>query len=452
MSIIFSIQTYQNKSVQPSVSMQFDQSGGTLGRAIGNELVLEDPGKYISRIHARVDFHDDAFYFTDVGHNPSLVNDYPLQRGKPVLLTDGNVLQIGEYRLSICQPVPAAALPPSPLQLTPVAAFFSAQIGAKDSLSNASILMVDSRRGFAPDLNGALGWAPVLAGFDPCRGAASDHVAPENQIFQLPTAAMSAPAPRPVLTAIPEDYDLLSGCVAPRVVATTLAAPVDAGMVPPTVNGGGVQCVADSLASPAAPEAAAAGRAVIAALLDGLGLSDLQRNCSDVELAQLVGAMLREASKGTMGLLLARTMSKRVSRLEMTMMASEANNPLKFFPSVEMALRQMLGSSHPGYLAPVQAYRHAYDDLKAHELATLAGMRAALHNLLQRFDPAVMEARMAPPSLFEKLSPAHRKARLWDAMAALHQEMAHEADTEFQRWFGEQFSFAYEAQMQRLEP
>ena len=81
---------------QPVVK-QFDQSGGAIGRTSGNDLVLDDPSKYISRVHAKVDFRDGGYYLSDVGSNPILVNERPLGRGQPMLLADNDRLMIGDY-------------------------------------------------------------------------------------------------------------------------------------------------------------------------------------------------------------------------------------------------------------------------------------------------------------------------------------------------------------------
>ena len=185
-------------------------------------------------------------------------------------------------------------------------------------------------------------------------------------------------------------------------------------------------------------------------MLRGLGISGLDTQLAAPALAELVGAMLREATVGTMEVLTARAMTKRASRLEMTMIGSVANNPLKFFPDAEHALTQMLASPHPGYMAPVKAYANAYDDLKAHELAMMAGMNGALSGVLQRFDPSVIEQRLQVPGVMDKLLVSNRKAKLWDRLVALYEEMSNEADDDFQRLFGEKFGVAYEEQMHRL--
>jgi type VI secretion system protein len=181
-----------------------------------------------------------------------------------------------------------------------------------------------------------------------------------------------------------------------------------------------------------------------------LGQPSLTPSKSPAETAELVGAMLREATAGTLSVLLARAMTKRESRLEMTVLGAQANNPLKFFPDAESALAQMLTNAMSGYMPPVKSIGSAFEDLKAHELAVIAGMRAALDGVLARFNPALIEARMEPAGVMDKMLVASRKARMWDKMVELYDDILREADDDFQHLFGEKFSAAYEDQIGRL--
>jgi type VI secretion system protein len=147
---------------------------------------------------------------------------------------------------------------------------------------------------------------------------------------------------------------------------------------------------------------------------------------------------------------MARALMKKESRIDMTMLSVQANNPLKFFPNADGALTQMLTGAMAGYMAPQDAMAGAFDDLRAHELAVIAGMRAALAAVLHRFDPAHIEARLGVPTALDRMLASNRKARLWDRLVALYGDIAREADDDLQRLFGEKFSAAYEEQVARL--
>jgi type VI secretion system FHA domain protein len=272
-----------------------------------------------------------------------------------------------------------------------------------------------------------------------------------------PVAAPVAPAQAPVREPVvppPANVPAATVPVAPATVAQAPLAPL------PVVPAPAARTPAPRAAAPAAPATqtvastaattSAADGAVMQALLNGLGLPDLKTKLSDADLAELVGRMLRGAVGGTMEVLLARSMTKREIRIEATMLAQKGNNPMKFFPDPEQALTQMLTNAWAGYLPGVKAVNDAFDDLKAHELATIAGMRAALAGVLARFDPEEIEARLAVPTVMDKMLASNRKAKMWDQMVGLYRQMSSEADDDFQRLFGEKFAQAYEEQCNRL--
>ncbi|MCC2974187.1 type VI secretion system-associated FHA domain protein TagH [Massilia sp. IC2-476] len=461
MSLTLSVHTYRDAAPSQPLFRRFDRLGGALGRSAGNELVLDDPGKYISRVHARIEFRDGAYCLVDVGSNPSLVNERPVGPGRHVALADGDRITIGDYQLVasvVTEAVPT--LPPSPLQDITAAAPSAPALPANpdDSLAGAGILDVGGdplNPSFDPLGLNLFGSAPTPAPIEPAwRGAESDHVPPELAPFPaaaLPSAPVAPPPPPAAATgpmAIPDDYDPLADFLPPRVQATPAPTPAPT-MPPPPPTPAPVEATA--IAPPAPPRSSnAADDPVIAALMRGLGLEELNTRRSAEEIAELAGSMLREATAGTMGVLMGRAMTKRESRLDMTMISSQANNPLKFFPDADSALTQMVNGSMPGYMPAPRAFANAFDDLKAHELAIMAGMRAALAGVLKRFDPAAIEARLDVPSVMDKMLSSNRKAKMWDRMVELYTEMAREADSDFHRLFGEAFAVAYEEQVQLL--
>jgi type VI secretion system FHA domain protein len=501
------ILSYRNQAVPPAPPVRFGAAGGAIGRSPENELVLDDPSKYISRVHARVFARDGAFVLEDLGSNASVVNDRPLGKGQQVALANGDRVLIGDYLLQavldaapaapplaaapvndaalpLFEPPPAAVpvqLPPLDFGAPPVApaapapAFF-------DPLAGASILDVGAGPGLGSD-DDPLGLnlfsaAPAA----PARAAESDHISPE--LAALPRAAFAPayvppPATAPISGgfAIPHDYDPLADlfpAAAPVVAAVAPAsapapAPLPVTPVPAAAAQPAVQPHADDTAvameappilapapapapAPAQPSPAssASEAAVLQALLRGLGLPNLQPQRPATEVAETVGAMLRIATEGTIDVLMARALTKKESRIDMTMLSVRANNPLKFFPHADGALTQMLTGAMAGYMAPEEAMAGAFDDLRAHELAVIAGMRAALGAVLQRFDPAKIEARLAVPTVMDKMLSSNRKAKLWDRLVELYGEIAREADDDLQRLYGEKFSEAYEDQVARL--
>jgi type VI secretion system FHA domain protein len=95
--------------------------------------------------------------------------------------------------------------------------------------------------------------------------------------------------------------------------------------------------------------------------------------------------------------------------------------------------------------------RDAFDDLRAHQLGLMAGMKAALEGMLQRFDPQQLETQIAGRAGLAGLIPATRKARLWEAYQQLFGQLSAEAQDDVDALFGKAFLRAYQDQLDRLQ-
>ena len=81
----------------------------------------------------------------------------------------------------------------------------------------------------------------------------------------------------------------------------------------------------------------------------------------------------------------------------------------------------------------------------------IAGMRAALAQVLARFEPEALERKLKPAGMLESILPNQRKARLWDAFSELFVDLSREAQDDFQSLFGKAFLQAYEDEVARLK-
>jgi type VI secretion system FHA domain protein len=181
------------------------------------------------------------------------------------------------------------------------------------------------------------------------------------------------------------------------------------------------------------------------ALLDGLGLTSLpDRDHLDPEFMRLLGRLLRVGTQGTIDLISARAAVKREVRANVTVIAPERNNPLKFSPDSEVGLMYLLGRPYPGFMAPVEAMREAYADLYSHQMGIVSGMRSALGHVLERFDPETIATTAQRNGLIEGLLAVGHKARLWDAYGRYFQNTREQAEDRFQDFFGAVFLDAYD--------
>ena len=88
-------------------------------------------------------------------------------------------------------------------------------------------------------------------------------------------------------------------------------------------------------------------------------------------------------------LLQARNEAKRLTRStsQTTIQATE-NNPLKFSPTAEDAMRILFGPKTHSYLDASRAFTQGFDDLKSHQLKTYMAMQHAVTMLVADLDPA----------------------------------------------------------------
>ena len=299
--------------------------------------------------------------------------------------------------------------------------------------------------------------APLAAGMTISLGAYTLQVLDEPVGVGL--TRPGAPAVAPARAAVPAPQQPASGGVA----APAMPAPRQPAVVP---------APAPALATPPAPASSAGERAevdfvvgdtgeiersALAAAVQGDWARALQQGLGVTtggltpEHVQRVGELLRAMTSGTLELLTARMVAKRELGAAATQLRTRENNPLKFSPDVNAALSHLLGPAERGFLAPQAAVTEAFDDLRAHQVALLAGMRAALDTVMSRFDPTALEQRLAPGGALENLIPANRRARLWSAYGEEYARIVSEIEDDFDALLGRAFLKAYQAQLQALE-
>ena len=81
----------------------FREDGGTIRRSLQNDWILPDPDRFISSLHATIDFQGGAYYLADISSNGVYVNDEiePLGRGNPRRLFHNDKLRMGDFEFHI---------------------------------------------------------------------------------------------------------------------------------------------------------------------------------------------------------------------------------------------------------------------------------------------------------------------------------------------------------------
>jgi len=273
--------------------------------------------------------------------------------------------------------------------------------------------------------------------------------APPEPAFDAPAGAASVvdspPFDEPLWSALREpDAPLTSPSAAPAAPPAAVVAPTPRMAAGPAAAEPGPLTVA---APAALPGGDASG---LAAFLAGLGTGDpTQVRDPDLFLRE-AGQLMRDLTAGLTATMQVRAQFKSELRCEVTTIRAVENNPYKFSVGVDEALERLLFRSGPGYLPAGEAARAAFEDIQAHEMAMIAGLRAALRALLARFEPAELEQRLGAASGLDKLLPMARKARFWDLFTETFAQVATDAADDFMQLFGDAFTHAYEDQIQRL--
>lgn len=193
------------------------------------------------------------------------------------------------------------------------------------------------------------------------------------------------------------------------------------------------------------PTAAGDQRAV-ELLLEAAGLkpSDLA-GTPPAEVLRTAGKLLRLMVAGVTGLLQERSQLKESLRISQTIIKREQNNPLKFSPGTQEALRYLLGTPSDSYLTPEKAVAGSFEDLQQHQAAVLNAMNAALQDFMERFEPTELQSRFDKGMKRSGLLAGANKLRYWELYEECYHVLTHREDGRLPEAFAEEFARAYEA-------
>jgi type VI secretion system FHA domain protein len=462
------------------------KGSATIGRLPDNDWVL--PDEYISGHHAKILFTNGSFLIQDTSTNGVFVNSPQnrMTRGQPYTLRHGDTVYIDDYevRVSLAEESRAPLIPEDP---------FGTDAAAGSSLSEPTetdplkLLGLQDARQVAPGPSAAAlaSQSPMVQHYQPPATpppAAIPLVAPRRD---------SAPGPAKL---IPDDYDPLAADDGGRQFAAPFPQPAQpppmprqnpaadparvvkpAGRPPepprPTMPVRPVPARSAPSASPSPPRpaaplpqaslsppsigaaddrgAAGAGADLdFAAMLAAAGIGSARVT---PELAQQFGQILRVVVVGLMDVLRARERIKDEFRMRMTTFKTTDNNPLKFSANVEDALHNLLVKRNAAYLGPVEAFEDAFQDVRNHQMAMLAGVRVAYQAMLAEFEPGHLQEKFDSQVKTGSFLSGSAKAKYWELYANKFRDMVKDADSSFRHLFGDEFAKAYEEQLAKLK-
>lgn len=390
---------------------------GTRGIDIGRDQHLDwtlpDPNRFISGKHCEIRWQDGAFWLHDVSTNGTFLYGSDGRLKAAHKLRDGDRFLIGHYIIVANisgQPIKSA--PENSNSSPPDYDNLWAPVG--EAAPPIEARKLKASRDLQPVKPDFLDWAVDLQ--PPRPGSASQPLFPFDRNEATPDEwARSSPKP-----------------FAPE---PALAAAIPNPRRPVWVTGEPAGAWAGSAAStqPAPPQPSTAGEPdpydiptgnahtgntdLVRLIARSAGLPDNAFAASSPEqLAEELGQLLRLVTENMRQLLEARQQAKRLARSSnQTTVQAFDNNPLKFAPTVEEALRIMFGPRTKSYLGASSAIAQGFDDLKTHQIITFSAMQHALKRLLDDFAPEQIEKGSSGKRGFLALGSS--RAACWDAFS-----------------------------------
>ncbi len=369
-------------------SKTFKQAGGIIGRNQDCDWVIPDRKRVLSGRHAEVSYRNGAFFLTDTSSNGILLKDTgaSLMKGQAQRIEHGSVYCLGDFEIR-------ARLIQDP-------AAFDGELGRPQPAGS-----------IIPD--------DAFLDLDPLT-AMDQQERVYAQVDDL--AAVLAP---PRAHAQQRDYAQIDeeNLQVPQLVAAPPATQAKPMPEPEQLN-------ADFWTR--------FGQAL------GVPLDDLDEEARQA-LALKAAALLRQSVGGLQQALRTRSELKNEMRLSLTTVQSAGNNPLKHGVDSCEALNHLLRGGKSGQLPAEQAVGRAFRDLQAHQVALVAGSRAAAKAMLEQLAPEQLVMR------FER----DRKPMIatagsrWRAYRRLHQHLQQDDDWR-ERLFTRDFAQAYEEQVRLI--
>jgi type VI secretion system protein ImpI len=412
-----------------------------IGRDQHLDWTLPDPTRFISGKHCEVHYKNDAYWLHDVSTNGTFLNGSDQRVRSPYQLKNGDRLAIGQYIVQVSLDSGAPSV--SDRNSASSSGLISQQHAAypelwaiddKDAPPPVDRQQMKMPREAARPINpDFLDWA---AGVPEVDAGASRRRPPANPVqpkAELDWASgpmsRSAAVPEPVPPVVAprrpvwKDSEVITSGDSPflanvppevvdRPAAFRAELPPERPVAPPPLP----PAPAASPAPPPSPQRRGDDDDFIRRMARAAALpEDFFAGKDAGQLADQLGSMMRVSVSSLMMLLQARNEAKRLTRStsQTTIQATE-NNPLKFSPTVEDALRILFGPKTHSYLDASRAFTQGFDDLKSHQLKTYMAMQHAVTMLTADLDPATIGKDLElDDSIMDKMR--SRKARLWDA-------------------------------------
>ena len=502
--------SFQSSGTMPGdVGLMQMPSGGSLslGRGPANDIVLPDPERQLSKSHCVIEDHNGNIVVVDFSTNGTFLNYSKVPLGRtPTPINNGDILSVGSYELMVEISEALAAPIPDPIGHAQVSH------GSADNSPDPMDLLDDVGPGgdFLDDLLGSpegpkgpgqINTADPIDDLLPPLGeeedpffakpsdVMGDDLGPSQAMHNASATDSFRPAQSTGPSLIPDDWDDLLAPSEPEPSPEPAAEvkPPEPEAVPPEP----VAVEQSPKVSEVAPEPEAKAephvkpevpveepkaqdpvkdeqpttvppkveekvvvsgdQAAAKAFLDALDVEGLEIPDEELHTSMArMGRVMRTMITGLREILMTRTSIKSEFRIEQTMISAGGNNPLKFSISPEQAIEALVKPKTRGYLGSETATEQALNDIKAHEVAMVTGMEAALKGILAKLDPEVLGAQIETGGGIGGLLKG-KKARYWEVYEKMYGQISDQAENDFHELFSREFARAYKDQLDKLK-
>ena len=491
MPLTLTVTSYKGTPPSKPASISIEHESLSIGRQKGNSLVLNDPESVVSGNHAEIEYRNDGYYITDTSTNHTLI-DQPdrqasksqtLGNGQSAKLNNNDLLTFGDYEIQVSITSQHNHAP-------------SDDLSYRDGYENSESLLKNDNKF---DSGSDDPFADIVAETEEKADLLNQKAQNYNAITDFSflesigdsdQKSVDEGQPNPDATdpfadieSAQEDKDNLSHADAPAHKATDEFSFLESieksdqlradnnipntdtkdpfAEIEPAIEDKKESLKKHNTATTPPQKTAQPPPSISNAEVDpehitnflmGAGIANSGiASTINANTFYLIGQLLSRSLQGAIEVLRARSKIKNELGLEGTIVHGRRNNPLKFSPSAQESLVKMLDPQGEAYMPANEAIDEAFNDIGAHEMAVMAGMRSALNDVLKRFNPEYLEQRLQKKSPISVKIPIHKQAMLWDLFQDLYDEIEKEVQDDFSRLFGRAFTKAYDDHLRKMK-
>jgi type VI secretion system FHA domain protein len=375
MAIKLRVISDQYRELGDDRSRVFGVNGGTVGRAPDNDWVLPDSKRIVSGHHFEVSYRSGAYWLKDISTNGVYVNDSdePASNQGEIEMRDGDRLRVGDYDIVVSIDSRIDFLPAASEEQS-AAKHMSNDIGHSLDLDEL-LTPRDPEDSGSISVRNAFGMK-ISREFRDASAAALEEARQDPP--EPPTrTATGLPAGAHVSTVTGADWNMRTRPITKEELADVLSRRQN-------------RTDQRERSVPFHQQATTWTdlRSAVQAFCRGAGIDPTALTPEAQSMLPLVaGQMLREAVVGLSDLTQARAKATGTTPAAAANGQAGGSNPLRTSTSVDQAIQRLFESHGRLYGGPVDALRDVMQEIKEHEVAVNAAIKAGIQSILEQLSP-----------------------------------------------------------------